>query len=45
MGYVVISSIGICESRYNRFSIKLYRFCIGICCGIGVADLCWLKMG
>ena len=29
---------------YNRFSIKFYRFCIGICCGIGVADLCRSKI-
>ena len=32
------------NNRYNRFSIKFYRFCIGICCGIGAADLCRSKI-
>ncbi len=38
-------SFGNCyNNRYNRFSIKFYRFCIGICSGIGVTDLCRSKI-
>ena len=38
-------SFGYCyNDRYNRFSIKFYRFCIGIYSGSGVTDLCRSKI-
>ena len=44
-GFCKISGWGVIyNNRYNRFSVKFYRFCIGICCGIGVADLCRSKI-